>query len=257
MTISSTADQVGEISSAVSLLFREGTRPNVAAVRSLADAGREFSVSFEPDGDADAPGAGQGWIELLASGLTFDLAGLQPASSCPVPPRLQSLGIEGRADTPLEVITLRLGPHLSGGKEMLPVLQALARLGAALSELDGAVGVCWHPASSWSAPKIYCGGVADWVAGGVFPGLILTSLVGSPDGGLQTVGMSTFTGQELRIEPDVAADRTQAAKLAVRLIDYLVIQGRITKADRILGPDSKPLRLEPSANGLFVRIWHG
>ena len=45
--------------------------------------------------------------------------------------------------------------------------------------------------------------------------------------------------------------------MGVRLIDYLVEAGPIEKPQRIAGPDGAPLRLEPSANGRFVRVWRG
>ena len=100
-------------------------------------------------------------------------------------------------------------------------------------------------------------GVFRWVDGGVFPGLGLTSLAVSPDGGMQSEGLSLFAGQELRIEPELIADMTAGAKIGVRLIDYMVERGRIDAPQKVTGPDGQPLRLEPSANGRFIRVWRG
>ena len=85
----------------------------------------------------------------------------------------------------------------------------------------------------------------------------LTSLAVSPDGGMQSEGLSLFAGQELRIEPELIADMTAGAKIGVRLIDYMVERGRIDAPQKVTGPDGQPLRLEPSANGRFIRVWRG
>jgi hypothetical protein len=133
----------------------------------------------------------------------------------------------------------------------------LAWLGAGLAGLRGTEAVAWHSARCWSPPEVYVDGVRRWVEGGVFPGLTLASLSLSPDMGLHSEGLALFTGQELRIEPELVDDRAEAAKLAVRLLDYLIERGRIAAPESIVGPDGAPLRLEPSANGRFVRICRG
>jgi hypothetical protein len=74
---------------------------------------------------------------------------------------------------------------------------------------------------------------------------------------MQSEGLALFTGQELRIEPELAEDKAAAAKIAVRLIDLLVAEGTLAAPRRIAGADGSPLRLEPSANGRFVRVWRG
>jgi hypothetical protein len=99
--------------------------------------------------------------------------------------------------------------------------------------------------------------VLRWIEGGVFPGLGLTALAVNPDGGMHSEGLTLFTGQELRVEPELTGDKAAGAKMALRLLDYLVEAGRIAAPRLIDGPDGEPLRLEPSANGRFVRAWRG
>jgi hypothetical protein len=91
----------------------------------------------------------------------------------------------------------------------------------------------------------------------VFPALGLTALAEVGDGGLHSEGLAFFTGQELRIEPELAGDKAAAARLAVRLINELVERGRIDQPERIAGPQGEPLKLAPSENGRFVRVWSG
>ena len=41
------------------------------------------------------------------------------------------------------------------------------------------------------------------------------------------------------------------------VIDYLVEAGPIDAPQLVTGPDGEALRLEPSANKRFVRVWRG
>ena len=65
-----------------------------------------------------------------------------------------------------------------------------------------------------------------------------------------------LTGQELRIEPEIATDKAAAARLGVRLINELVtLGGRLTESERMTGPDGERLTIAPSENGRYVRVW--
>ncbi|MGZ3246865.1 MAG: hypothetical protein ACXU61_07265 [Croceibacterium sp.] len=198
------------------------------------------------------------WLELLANGLTFDLEGLAPGLPAELPPRGHSYALaDNAAETRWEAVTIRPGPHLTGGHTMLPVVRSLAWLAASLCEIEGVEAVAWHPARTWSGVDYFRDGVFRWIDGGVFPGLGLTALAVSPDGGMQSEGLSLFAGQELRIEPELIADMAAGAKIGVRLIDYMVEHGRIDAPQNVTGPDGQPLRLKPSANGRFIRVWRG
>jgi hypothetical protein len=140
---------------------------------------------------------------------------------------------------------------------MMPVIRAMAGLAANLCALKGLVAVAWHPARSCIGPRYFTSIIGNWLEGGVFPGLGLVGLTTVADGGIQSEGLAFFTSQELRIEPELTEDRAAAAKIAVRLIDRLVDHGPLTSADDVAGPEGRPLRVEPSTNGRFVRVWSG
>jgi hypothetical protein len=243
------------------LLFAPGERPDREAILALAGAKAGFAVSFdpasEPEGGEGADEAGN-WIELIANGLTFDLVGLAPGQPAERPPQGQAFGLPAGTETGwLEAITLRPGPHLAGGVTMMPVVRSLAWVAARLADLRGTRAVAWHAARSWCDPALYRDSVLRWIDGGVFPGLGLASLVPMPDGGMQSQGLALFHGQELRLEPELVEDRAAAAKAALRLMHWLVEHGRLDEEERLTGPDGRPLRLEPSRNGRFVRAWRG
>jgi hypothetical protein len=243
------------------LLFAPGDRPSGQAIAALARDKAGFAVSFDPaEGDDrdGAPAEAGTWLELLANGLTFDLVGLAPGQPAELPAADQMFGLPETFDPArMEAVTLRPGPHLAAGAGMLPVVRSLAWLAARLADLPGIRAVAWHPARCWSAPAHFRDLVLRWTEGGVFPGLGLASLSPMPDGGVQSHGLALFSGQELRLEPELARDRAAGAKIALRLMHWLVEHGRLDAQERLTGPDGQPLRLEPSPNGRFVRVWRG
>ena len=249
----------GANASVASLLFAPGGRPGAEQVRALADIDPTFVVSLEPE-EPDEAGYGGvptvHWIELLANGLTFDLEGLAPGEPLALPPRAHVYGLPPEVqDRPLEAIRLLPGPHIAAGGRMLPVLRQMAWLAARLAALPGVQVVAWHAARTWCGPGHFRESVIRWMEGGAFPGLGLTALAPAQDGCLQSEGLALFTGQELRIDPALASDRAAAARLALRLLHWLVDNGRLDRPVHLAGPGGEPLLLEPSTNGHFVGVW--
>ena len=136
----------------------------------------------------------------------------------------------------------------------MPVLRTLACVAAALSELDRVEAIGWHAARCWCDPHAFRRAVTRWIEGGAFPGLMLASVTQAPDFGLHSEGLALFTGQELRIEPELTQDMTGATRLALRLFDYLTERGSLAEPEALTGPENSRIRLEPSANGRFVRV---
>ncbi|RJY08386.1 hypothetical protein [Aurantiacibacter aquimixticola] len=239
----------------VSLLFAAGSRPTVADLQRLADTTGHFSISLDPSaGNTE----GQGWLELLITGLTFDLKGLLPSEGARIPKFEHAYGVPPSVDrNAAEAVELVPGPHLAGGATMFPVVRSLALLAARLSGLDGVSGVVWHAAGACSAPDIFQRGVVAWVEGGPFPGLGLTSLETDANGGLRSRGLALLTGQELALSADMCADRARAAKIALRLINWVVEHGRIDAQLAFSGPGGEALVLEAVENSTIVRVVQG
>lgn len=241
---------------AASLLFAPGRRPSAAEVRAAAQRDGGFTISLDP-ADDQAPGASDPealrWLELLANGLTFDLEGLRPGEAEPAPPSGHFYGLPADfAPGMLEAVTLRPGPHLRAGGTMLPVVRGMAWLMARLAHMPFVQAVAWHPARTWCSPGHFSDSVIRWAEGGPFPGLGLTALAPTPEGGLQSEGLSLFTGQELRVEPQLVTDRAAGARLALRMLHWLVENGRLTDPVTLAGPGGEALVLDPSPSGRFV-----
>ena len=238
----------------LSLLFAAGMRPSAADLERL--------LSASPVGDptiariSSRRGASDGWLELLASGLTFDLHGLAEGEGCPVPLGRNFFGLLHQpADTGYEAITLVPGPHLAGGGAMLPVVKAMAVLACELAAKLGPVAVCWQPAASWMVPDYFTRIVAAWRDGGAFPALGLCGIDRNPDGDIETLGLAYFVGHELKVAPRPGEPAAETVKLAVRMVDHLTRHGPVTARETLTGPSGEALLAEP--DGQFVRLRRG
>ena len=239
----------------LSLLFNPAARPSASVIRQFASKLGSFSISHDPV-QADPPDVDSiGWLELVANGLSFDLRGLVPGAAHPISSHVHRFDLPSGVEIgELEAVVLEAGPHLSGGETMLPVVRSQLWLATQLCQLPGLAAVGWEPARSLCSPAHFNASVTRWLEGGVFPGLGLTVLITSPDGGMHSEGLAFFTGQELRIEPELAENAWAAARLALRLIHELVGLGWLDKPELVTGPEGQVLRLEPSQNGRFVRV---
>jgi hypothetical protein len=197
-------------------------------------------------------------MELLANGLTFDCTGLAPQAGSKLPDLAHTYGLSADfGETAHQAILIQPGPHLAAGGAMFPVVRTLAMIAAHLVSVDGVEAVAWHSARAVSDADYFRSSVLRWIEGGAFPGLGLTSLEPDEDGGLRSEGLSLFTGQELRMHPEMVSDRAEASKIALRLLNWLVENGRITESFVFTGPSGETLRLEPSDNSAIVDVWSG
>lgn len=187
--------------------------------------------------------------------MSFDCLGLSPAKPYPLPPRAQLFGLEpGQVDRRLEAIELIPGPHLAGGERLMPLVRGLVGLGAQLAALEGVKAVCWRPAGSWMEPGHYRRIASEWVQGGAFPALGLTSLERHAGGMVASRGLAFLTGQELQLNPKAGASADAVTRLAVRLIDELVYSGPLRERAHYSGPDGEDLVAVPNDEGNVVLV---
>jgi hypothetical protein len=232
----------------LSLVYAPGQRPSLDVITAMAerdDAGLRFAISH-------MPGAEAGWVELLSGGLTYDCRGLAPGDSMPHPGKGALLGLHDIPEG--ETISLEPAPHLAEGRGMLPVVRVLAGLGAGLAQFPGLNAVYWQPARCWMAGKYFRGVVADWLSGGAFPALGLTSLQRASDGAMVSAGLDFLIGQELRFEPNRRLVPAAVARIAVRLIHSLIESGPLTAPAEFVGPEGERLEVSPMDGGRQLRV---
>jgi hypothetical protein len=241
-------------SSGFSLIFAPGKRPSVNDIADLltrdADAARAFAITHRP-------AASEGWVELLANGLTFDVSGLSPTMPAVMPDIRHRYGFPPNAPTDIagQSIEISPGDHLSGGKNLVPVVRGMAGVVVALLGLPGVLAVVWGPSQTIMPIDYFRRAIGAWLAGGAFPALGLTALTRDPSGAIVSEGLRFFTGQELRIEPIVAKDPAAAGKVAIRLIHSLIGGWAVQSPVEFAGPDGERLCVEPTGNGRFLRVW--
>ena len=238
--------------SGISLIFAAGARPTASDIeRFMAGqtaSGQAGRISFRPPDD-------HGWLEILASGLTYDLRGLAPGSGAPLPPAEHRYGLPAEIEQrELEPISLAPGAHITAGGPLMPVVRILLGLAAGFALEMPIAAICWNPAATWMEPKYFGRIVVNWLSGGAFPALGLTGLCSRADGGIESSGLAYFTGQEVCLPGPVGRAGPEAAKLAGRVIDHLVRHGPIDRCESIAGPGGENLLLEPSADGRHVLV---
>lgn len=192
------------------------------------------------------------WLELLFDGLTFDLSGLgSRLSTQDIPANQFDINLSGQDSH--SRATLRLGPHIASAMAVPGVVRAQLQLLSHLCDMPGIVAVGWAPADSLMSAGYFKRIVENWLGGGPFPALGITALGRNESKKLHSVGLSYFTGQEIEV-PVIDKSESSAAKLAVRVIDYLVEYGFVTQEQEIEGPNGGVLVLSPEANGKMVRV---
>lgn len=248
----------------VLLLFEGHRRPDRESMRKIVDKLARVTISLDPcepriSGRADGPADHQEmvWLELLSDGLTFDLVGLAPGRPIDIPEMRYRADLPGDFnESRYTALCVKPGPHLSGGINSLPVVRVMmglvAAIGAALPPLRA---ILWPPAAAGLGPDLFRAHAESWSNGGPLPAHLLTSFRQMADGGLQSEGLAFFTGQEIRIEPDSVGDFACAVQLAARLVQQLAAFGPLRQTEEFLAPDGNQMRLVPSGNGKFVRVW--
>lgn len=244
------------------LLFAKGKRPGRSAIRAFAVRQRSVGLSHDlrsadPDSEATGSAPPPIFAELLCDGLTFDLAGLTPGPSSPFPQVAHRFDLpELPLEAGHEALAIRPGPHLLAGARSMPVVRAMLALARDLVLcFDDCLAVVWGPSGSAIGRRFFESVVSAWLDGGPFPALGLTAFTPTADGALESVGLEFWIGQELRIEPPLSQDRVAATRLGIRLVNQLVLAGRLTTNDRIIAPDGSPLLLRPARDRAVISVW--
>ena len=74
---------------------------------------------------------------------------------------------------------------------------------------------------------------------------------------MRSEGLALFTGQELHVAPDIAQGGADGAKIALRMLHWLVENGRIRESMSLTGPSGETLLLEPDDKLGIVKVWRG
>ncbi|MBB3860481.1 hypothetical protein GGQ88_001747 [Novosphingobium hassiacum] len=220
------SDQSRDCAPLAALLYDSGSLPGIADIVGAAQAAGRFSVTHV------AP-ASDGWAELLRDGLTFDLSGLSGGARAGSPEVIHLLGVEPHMIEGCAALLLSPGPHLAGAEKLLPVIRVIAELVLQLSRVGEPKAICWIPAKNALSPALFAKAVSPWLDGGPFPALALAAIQRTSDGSVESEGLKFLTGQEFSLSSQSASSPEQLTRAAIRLIDWLVAHGPVTKAQKV------------------------
>jgi hypothetical protein len=150
--------------SGLALLFEPQSRPSaddvVAMIAATPAVARVLSISHRP-------AAGEGWLEVLCRGLTFDITGLAPARPDPLPSIQHHIGFAADSSLPGRGCECLHWSASGGRRNLLPVVRAHVEVGRALMSLPGVRAAVWCPAEIAMSPEHFERVVSGWLNGGV------------------------------------------------------------------------------------------
>lgn len=244
--------QPPSIASTIQLLFLPSHRPAIADLHAAEESLLALSISASGDQDSDTS---LQWAELIWNGLSYRLLGIAPGTGAvaALPP---GTDVHGNSIALMEAVDIVAGPHLAGAENSIPIVKALWNMvGGLVETLPHCEMIVWQHSSVALVPQIFREMAADWESKLLHPISGLVQFADEIDLGMKTRGLAFFTGQELRIEPELTNDRDWARRLGMRLADTLIARGNLSEVEEFTGPDGSRLRLTPSQNGKFVRVW--
>lgn len=233
------------------LFFVPHTAPGPELLRERLD-GFDLVTAVELPQAADAahgPSSSNAF-ELLCDGLTFDLQ----RSTNPLLARTFDWRGDGDDMAAAEILVLGLGPHLSGGGPMLPVIRSLAAAAARLVQTFGNVlAIGWAPAALKTAPQDFVTDVERWRTGGAFPMRCFIGFGSGDDGQVVSRGLAYFTGQEFSMAAEISADPEASHGVAERIASWLVRYGRLAAPRILADTGERVVHLEPHGSEILVR----
>lgn len=237
-----TTDQSPASAPLAAILYDAGSVPDAESLAGAAQDHGGFAVTHMPVG-------AEGWAEVLRDGLTFDVRGLAGGPVATFDGVERFLGVQQSEIEGSSALQLLPGPHLAGAEHLLPVIRVACALLITLGRIGSPKAICWNPAKNAVSPAMFEQAVLPWLEGGPFPALALVSLRLDADGMLVSEGLKFLIGQEFQLADEFGRGREHLSRVAIRLIDWLVAHGPVSKpVDAVLaGTGAVFLEAEGSA----------
>lgn len=198
-------------------------------------------------------------FELVLDGFTFDLF-FDPVTPGHMYSRYGNAQDSAAAGFMSSGCALVLvpGPHLAGSEGMLLIVRTQWALAARLAaQLPQIAGAGWPPSANVLGAEPFIAAAEGWAQGGPMPLAGLITFHPVLGNALHSAGLAHFTSQEVRLEPELAALGDDATRLGQQIAQMLMHRGPLREAEQFTSPGGEIIRLEPSVNGRFVRVWAG
>lgn len=123
-------------------------------------------------------------------------------------------------------LTISAGPDAKAWGDPVELLRAQCLVAMDLLNAD-MLAVLWAGADSVMGADYFRRMVGIWLNGGAFPALGLAALVKDESGVVRSVGLDVLVGQDVAVLPDEGLSPTDQARLAMRVMDFLVREGPV------------------------------
>lgn len=158
-------------------------------------------------------------------------------------------------EKPLSGIGITLTEHITSGMGNGTINRALLQLARHVGQSIKANSIIWRPAQLHIGFDYFAGAIEHYIAGGPFPVLVQIAISETPDGDLQTSGLSYFAGQEIRMTAPANYAPNEVVKRLVRIAHDIATNGKIDEETEVEGfIAGETLFITPRENGQTVDI---
>ena len=151
-------------------------------------------------------------------------------------------------------VTIAASPGFSTQFDPVEMLRDQCALALDLLDTE-AVGVFWSGAGCLMGADYFRRMAGIWIDGGAFPALGLTALTRDGSGAMVSEGLDLLAGQEVSVFPGQGMDVPDQARLAIRMIDFLVREGPIQQDQTIDVDGFGPVRVRVDANKGRINLY--
>jgi hypothetical protein len=239
------SDRSAECAPVAALLYQPECLPSIDVLNAAAKDGGGFAVSHAPE-------PSEGWAEVLREGLTFDVRGLREGTVASASDLTTALGLPIASIKALSWLAIAPGPHLAGAERLLPVIRVVSALLVELARIGPATAIAWIPARLVLKTEYFEQAIRPWLEGGPFPAPAFVAMHREADGSLRTEGLNFLTGQEFTLRTRTASSDAPLARIAVRLVDWLVAYGPVTQSAEAILAGTGAVVLEAEGSDRIV-----
>ncbi|MEW4466822.1 hypothetical protein AB1K62_03190 [Parasphingorhabdus sp. JC815] len=195
-------------------------------------------------------------LRATVSGMTFDLI-------CYSAPETETILAtkdlqQVFCEPPVEQISgigISLSEHITVGRQDGTVNRALLHLAKHIGQAIKASSIIWQPAQLHIGFDYFAGAIEHYISDGPFPVLVQIAISETPEGEMETCGLSYFADQEIRLRAPDNYAANEVAKRLVRIAHDMATNGRIEEKSVQDGfiPGEK-LSIMPGEDGQWVEI---
>ena len=224
----------------------------------------DLASSLEKDGgqaggnirllETPANGAAASLI-MTCNDIPFELQGMLEPVAADLEDADQYFAVEAGDLGQAKCLRLAAQFTANDGIAPLEIVRNASRIALRLADAAQCIAVSWAPAKSIMGTAYFEKVVSDWLAGGPFPALGLTSLTMDGDKTFHSRGLAPICGQEIVIPAMPGLENAGRARVAIRMIDYMAQNGPIHEDGpvEIDGFGKFNVTIDPNGGNIYLK----